>query len=387
MAATDGGPASASFDFEGRAIPCGAGDTVASALFRAGVRTFSRSFKYHRRRGLYCLTGDCPNCLMTVDGEPAVRTCCTPAATARHVERGAGWPSAERDALSILWHLRALMPVGFYYKSMIRPRWIFPVAERVIRRIAGLGPVPREPSADRKERLHHHPDVVVIGGGIAGLTAALAAAEGGERVILVEEGVIGERIAPGPLRERVAALRVAIARHPSARILERAIAVGIFEGPLVPVVGDDFLHLVHPARVIVASGAVEAHPVFPGNDLPGVWLGRGASRLVGVHGIAPGRAIVVAVNSKEGLAHLAVLHRRAVRERDCAVAAALVPADLASRVPAGVEAIVDGRIVEALGSRALHGVVVEAAGRRRTIGCDTLVISMGLVPRDGLLRA
>jgi sarcosine oxidase subunit alpha len=76
---------------------------------------------------------------MTVDGEPAVRTCHTGRRRAR-VTRGAGWPSAERDALSILWRLRALMPVGFYYKSMIRPRWVFPIAERVIRRIAGLDP-------------------------------------------------------------------------------------------------------------------------------------------------------------------------------------------------------------------------------------------------------
>ena len=299
---------------------------------------------------------------MTVDGEPAVRTCVTPAAGVRRVTRGAGWPSAERDALSILWRLRALMPVGFYYKSMIRPRWVFPIAERVIRRIAGLGPVPRTPSGSTKERMNHHPDVVVIGGGIAGLSAALAAAEGGERVILVEEGAIGERIAPGALRDRIAALRDALSRHPSATILERATAVGIFEGPLVPVVGDDLLHLVHPLRIVVASGAVERHAVFPGNDLPGVLLGRGASRLAGVHGLTPGRAIVVATSTLEGLQHLDVLRRHAGDQRDTAVVAAVVPAALASRVPAGIEVIADGTVVEALGSGALHSVVIEAAG-------------------------
>jgi hypothetical protein len=60
-----------SLDFEGRRIPVYPGDTVASALFRSGVRTFTRSIKYHRRRGLYCLSGDCPNCLVNVDGGPA----------------------------------------------------------------------------------------------------------------------------------------------------------------------------------------------------------------------------------------------------------------------------------------------------------------------------
>jgi sarcosine oxidase subunit alpha len=386
MTTSDPNSAIASFEFEGRTVPSVAADTIASALFRAGVRTFSRSFKYHRRRGLYCLTGDCPNCLMTVDGEPAVRTCATPAAGIRHVARSAGWPSADRDALSILWHLRRLMPVGFYYKSMIRPRWLFPIAERVIRRIAGLGPVPREPSDSAKERLNHHPDVVVIGGGIAGLAAALAAAEGGERVMLVDEGAIGERIAPGTLRDRITVLRDALARQASARILERATAVGIFEGPLVPVVGDDYLHLIHPARIVVATGAVERHAVFPGNDLPGVWLGRGASRLAGVHSLAPGRAIVVATNTPEGLHHLDVVHRNAARLGNAAVVAAVVPAALASGVPAGVDVIADGTVVEASGGGALRSVVVEAAGRRRTVRCDALVVSLGLEPRDGLLR-
>ena len=386
MAASDNAPASGSFDFEGRSIACVQGDTIASALFRADVRTFSRSFKYHRRRGLYCLTGDCPNCLMTVNGEPAVRTCVTPAAGAHHVARGAGWPSAEHDALSILWRLRALMPVGFYYKSMIRPRWLFPIAERVIRRIAGLGPAPREPSHSAKECMHHHTDVVVIGGGVAGLSAAIAAAHRGERVVLVEEGMIGERIAPGALRDRIAAQREALSRDGSAVILERATAIGIFEGPLVPVVGEDLLHLVHAQRIVVATGAVERHAVFPGNDLPGVWLGRGVSRLVGVHGLTPGRAIVVVANTAEGLEHLDLLRQHASRQRACQVVAALVPRALAGRVAPGIDVIVDGTVVEALGNGALRAVLIETGGGRRTVHCDTLVMSLGYEPRDSLLR-
>src|SRR2546425_12891652 len=103
-----------SINFEGRSIPLRPEDTIASALYRAGVRVFSRSFKYHRPRGLYCLTGDCANCLVTVGGEPAVRACCTPAAEGQAVRREtAGWPSVDFDGFSTIWYLSWLVSVGF----------------------------------------------------------------------------------------------------------------------------------------------------------------------------------------------------------------------------------------------------------------------------------
>lgn len=374
------------FDFEGRAIVLQENDSVATALYRAGVRIFSRSFKFHRKRGLYCLTGDCPNCLMTIDGEPAVRACCTPAADAREVHRGNAWPSAEHDAMSVLWYLRALLPVGFYYKSMIRPRWLWPRAERVIRRVAGLGTVSRSLAPAKREQMNHHPDLLVIGGGLAGLAAALAAAERGESVLLAEEGAIGERFAPGATRDRVAALHASLARRRSVTLLQRATAVGIYQGPQVPVVGKDFLHLVHPARIVVATGAVERHAVFPGSDLPGVWLGRGAAQLVGVHGMMPGRRIVVIAATREGLEHLETLREHATRSGNSAVVAAVVPAALAIKVPAGIEVIVDGAVEKAKGRSTVRAVVIQSPRGRRTITCDALVLSLGLQPRDGLLR-
>jgi len=94
-----------SFDLDGRPIPIEPGDSVGSAAFRAGVRTFTRSIKSHRRRGLYCLTGDCANCLVTVDGVPGERACVTSAHDGMRVRRETGWPSAERDLLGVTDHL------------------------------------------------------------------------------------------------------------------------------------------------------------------------------------------------------------------------------------------------------------------------------------------
>jgi sarcosine oxidase subunit alpha len=125
----------ASIDFEGRSLAVRDGDTIASVLQREGVTILSRSFKYHRPRGLYCGTGDCPNCMVTVDGEPAVRSCVTPAADGQKVARANGWPSVDRDALSMIWHMRWALPAGFYYKAFTKPRWLWPFVEKFIIRV------------------------------------------------------------------------------------------------------------------------------------------------------------------------------------------------------------------------------------------------------------
>lgn len=348
-------------DFEGREIPLEPGDSVASALYRAGVRVFSRSFKYHRRRGLYCLTGDCPNCMVNVDGDPGVRACVTAAAAGQRVHRETGWPSADRDALGVLDRMHRLLPVGFYYKTLLRPRWAWPRVEPLVRRVAGRGTITKlEPPANREAR-HVHPDVVVIGGGVAGLAAAIAAAEAGRSVLLCDEGRIGEKVAPGTDRARIDELALQAGASGQITLLEQSPAIGIYEGPLVVINAPDLLQLAHPESVIVATGAVDEHGVFRGNDLPGVWLARGAARLAGVHGVLPGRRIVVIGGSGETERHAATLRA------------------------AGAEVtVVEGRIVEARGRKELHSVVIERGSAREELACDALVLARGLVARDGL---
>ena len=371
----------ASLDFEGRRVALEPDDTIASALFRAGVRTFSRSFKFHRRRGLYCLSGDCPNCMMTVDGDPGVRTCVTSAADGQTVVRGSGWPSAERDLLSAFWLLRRLLPVGFYYKTMIRPRAAWRLAEPVVRRVTGLGALPLDATRPQREVEHHHDELLVVGAGVAGLSAALAAAERGTSVLLADEGAVGEKIPPGPTRRRVDELHALVRERSEITVLESATAIGVYEGPLVPLAAEARVHHVHPARVIIATGATERHGVFSGNDLPGVWLGRGAARLLGAHGIEPGKAVVLAGSTTEVTGHLEMFERARVRVVACAV-----PERLASELSDRVGAIVDGEIVAVGGRRGVKKAVIAVRGKRVSVRCDAVVLTLGLVPRDGLLR-
>src|SRR3990172_1297045 len=123
------------------------------------------------------MSGECPKCTGTADGEPGVRSCTTPVREGMKIERETGWPSTERDLLAIADRFHKLMPVGFYYKTFIRPRFAWPLAERIIRRATGGGRLPEGRPPEMRRSRHLHTEVLVIGGGVAGLSAGAAAAE------------------------------------------------------------------------------------------------------------------------------------------------------------------------------------------------------------------
>ena len=286
------------FTWQGRPVTGYAGDTVASALFAGGTRVFSRSFKYHRRRGLMCCSGQCPNCMVEVNGEPTVRACMTPIEPGMAVNHLNAWPSLQRDFLHLVGRVTPSfgMQVGFYYKTFIHPRRAWPLYEKILRNAAGLGKIdPAHRRTERYDKVHRHVDVLVIGGGESGLEAAAEAAEQGKHVALVEEGLaLGGHLAwAGPrglarlngLVERVAASGV--------EIHQPAYAGGVYEGLLVPVYQGRTMHRFRPAELVIATGSIEQPLVFGNNDLPGVMLASGARRLINQFRLMPGEQAVV----------------------------------------------------------------------------------------------
>ena len=281
------------------------GDTIGSALYASGQRVFSRSFKYHRPRGLQCCSGHCANCQMTVDGIPNVRVCIEPLREGAVVQGQNYVGSLEHDLMQVTDKIGGpFTPPGFYYKTFIRPRRLWPLYEKVLRGAAGLGKL--DPAGVRAERVdveHRHADVVVIGGGRAGLEAAIAAAEGGESVVVVDEGydVGGALLAD---RDGIAAAAELKRRAVEAgvELLAPAIAIGLFEQGLVPVAYGNLLLKFRARRVVVASGIVEQPLVFPGNDLVGVMLPDAVRRLVNGFSLKPAERAVVLTVDDRGLA-------------------------------------------------------------------------------------
>jgi sarcosine oxidase, subunit alpha len=276
-----------SFWFAGWKLTGFEGDTIASAAFAAGKRIFSRSFKYHRPRGLLCCSGHCPNCQMTVDGVPNVRVCSEPLREGVVAEGQNVRFALDFDLMSVTDKIGGpFTPVGFYYRTFIRPRALWPLYEKFLRSAAGLGKLdPHGGHSRRYDTEHRRARVLVVGGGEAGRAAALAATKDGPGVVLVDEDA-----------------RLADLQLPGVDVLAPASALGIWEGGLVPVDAGSVLYRFRTERIVVATGATEQPLVFPGNDLIGVMLPDGVRRLVRDFSIKPGERAVVLGSDDETLA-------------------------------------------------------------------------------------
>jgi sarcosine oxidase, subunit alpha len=275
-----------SFFFAGWKVVGFEGDTLASAAFAAGKRVFSRSFKYHRPRGLLCCSGHCPNCMMTVDGVPNVRTCTEPIREGAVVEgQNVRW-SLDFDLMSATDKIGGpFTPVGFYYRTFIRPRAAWPLYEKFLRNAAGLGKLdPHAGHSRRYDTEHRRSRVLVVGGGEAGRAAALDAAKSGPGVVLVDEDA------------RNRGLELA-----GVEVIAPASALGVWEGGLVPVDAGTVLYRFRTEQLVVATGATEQPLVFPGNDLVGVMLPDAVRRLIRDFSVKPGERAVVVGSDDETL--------------------------------------------------------------------------------------
>jgi sarcosine oxidase subunit alpha len=374
-----------SFRFNGRQFFGYDGDTLASALLANGQVLIGRSFKYHRPRGITSCGPEEPTALFEIGAEstrtPNVRAtgiCISEGMTAR---TGNAWPSLRFDLGAVNSLLGSILTAGFYYKTFMWPNW--QLYEPAIRRMAGLGNAATGIDPDRYDEVSIKAEVLVVGAGLAGLEAAVAAAQAGFGVLLVE----ADRWAGGWAATIGAGqgAKAAEMRRSVTSLLERAAQAGvkIRLGTTVFGLYDHGLAVavetgagsarertlkIRAARTILAMGAFDRPMLFPDNDRPGVMLAHSAERYAAHFGVAAGRRIVIATACDAGL-------------------------ELANRLRAwglNVAEILDRRagdcVIGVHGRREVQGVFASdsAGANRRMIEADTLLHTGGLTPSVSL---
>ena len=400
------------FTFNGRTYQGYQGDTLASALLANGLHFVARSWKYHRPRGIVTAGVEEPNAIVQLErGAYTV-----PNARATEIELYQGLvarsvnaePSIEDDRMAVNQKIARFIPAGFYYKTFMWPRKWWPKYEEKIREAAGLGKAPDTLDADRYDKCFAHCDVLVVGGGPAGLAAAHAAGLAGARVILVDDqrelggSLLSCRaqIDGKPGVQWAEKIESALAQMPDVKILTRSTAFGYQDHNLVTVVQRLTDHLpvslrkgtrelvwkIRAKRVILATGAHERPLVFGNNDLPGIMLASAVSTYVHRYGVLPGREAVVFTNNDDGYqcaldlkasgAKVTVVDPRA--SSDGALPAAARRHGIAVKSGAVVTVANGKRRVSSVEIASFDKGVVGA--RQETIACDLVAMSGGWSP-------
>ena len=274
------------FMFEGESFTAFEGDTISSALWAAGQKVLGRSFKYHRPRGVLSLANHDVNVLVTDGIDTNIRADVVEVQDGMVLTVVNTIGGVKKDKNSYIDSISPLLPVGFYYKAFHTPRRLFPFWENIIRKATGLGIVNFNYPRILKRKLHSYCDLLVIGAGPSGLSAAYEAAQAGLEVTIVDEnsragGSLGyDRAGDASTLKQLEDLLSKVASQKNITLHTGTYAAGYYPDHLIPIVSANGITKVRAKSVIVASGAFEQPPVFRYNDLPGVMLGSAVQRLI-----------------------------------------------------------------------------------------------------------
>ncbi|MBO9630288.1 MAG: sarcosine oxidase subunit alpha [Shinella sp.] len=402
----------ARFTFDGKTIDALVGDTVASALLANGVHLVGRSFKYHRPRGILSAGPEEPNALIDVSRDaarrqPNVRAPVQEVFDGMKVESQNRFPSLAFDIGGINNLLSPFFAAGFYYKTFMWPKAAWEkVYEPFIRKAAGLGVSPTEEDPDHYANRYDHCDVLVAGAGVAGLSAALAAAEAGARVILVDEqpevgGALhfdtSVKIDGQSGYDWAQATAAKLKAMENVTVLTRTTAFGYYNHNFVGLVERVTDHLPKPdkklprerlwqvraKRVILATGSIERHMVFANNDRPGIMLASAARTYLNHFGVAVGRKVGVytandsAYEAAFDLKRAGVTIAAIVDNRDKPGDAVLTEA---RRL--GIEVLTGHSVIDTKGKLRVSSMSVarNGGGSARSIAIDALLVSAGWTP-------
>ncbi len=360
-------------NFEGKEIECEDNLTLAACLYKNGVRIFSRSMKFHRPRGYYCGTGKCSSCMMEVDGIPNVRTCQVKVKDGMVVRRQHAWPNADNDILSILNKFEKSLGAGFYYHRFIHPTFLRNFYMRRIASFAGLGELPKKDPGVEFSHETINTDILIVGAGLAGLSAALEVSKYTNNAVLVEEhenlggelynnniiiNMDNEKMQGGEYIDKI------VKEIKNIRILKNTEVFGIYPDRMAAQ-GNNTLYEIYAKKIILATGSYYKNLVFDNNDLPGIMLYSGVHSLIYENNVLPGKSAVIYGKNRYVFDIAASLSKKGLE----------IKGIITNRNGENFETYVGYEILKAYGKKNLEGIEISNGSERKTIGCDLLIMT------------
>ncbi|OLQ69463.1 sarcosine oxidase subunit alpha [Photobacterium proteolyticum] len=404
------------FTFNGQQYQGFQGDTIASALLANGIDVVGRSFKYSRPRGILGAGAEEPNAILQVGSNqsttiPNIRATQAELYPNLQATSVAGWPNVDFDMMEAVGKVGgAMMPPGFYYKTFMQPQSLWPTYEKYIRKAAGLGKVPGTPDPDTYDKMNHHCEVLIVGGGAAGLAAARTLCGAGLRVVLVDEqnefggSMLSTTLTLDgqPATAWLAETLEMLYADPDFTLLPRTTAFGYYDQNFVGAVerrtdhlGESLpgarqrLHRIRAQKVILATGSLERPLVFANNDVPGCMLASAVSTYIQRYAVVPGDRLVL-MTTNDHAYHAAIDWHRAGRE---VVAVIDTRQQAESELPTrarelGIKVITGHAVINVQGKKRVKAAEIapisedgsKLTGKVMLLDCDTIASSGGWSP-------
>ena len=398
------------FEFNGKKLSGFEGDTLASALLSNDQVLVGRSFKYHRPRGIVASGSEEPNALINLGEkekfEPNQRATTIELFDGLKAASQNHWPSLNFDIGVVNNYLARFLPAGFYYKMFIHPRpfWKY-IYEPFIRQSAGLGRAPSQKDHSQYEHFYAFYDLVIVGGGISGLNAALTAAESGLKILIIEQtpewggrclvdfSTIGDETSA----EYVSRLVSELKKFQNVTMRSRMMGAGVYDHGYI--LGYERLndHLaeedgprhrlwrIRAKQIITATGSIERPISFPSNDIPGVMLASAVRDYAVNFGVATGNKIAVYTNNDDAYRTAITLNEVGVEVPIIVDARGSGGGALAERAKALGIRVENGKAIsKVFGKKRVEAISIcehkDSGKGNEKIACDCIAMSGGWSP-------